>query len=664
MAVWAAHEEMDLAAGANFAGYRIDGVAGSGRMGVVYRATHPGLGRVVALKLIARELSDSYAFRQRFRAETQRAAGVGLLAQAGAPLIYERGESAGRLFLVMRYVEGSDLGTLVARDGVLEPARAVEIVSQLAGTLDAAHRRGIIHGDLKPGHVLVPDDPGSPACLIDFGVSPPGERLPGEPGPASDVAALGGVLLHALTGRPSGPVPMGEGIPPAFAAVMGRSMRRSPSDRYATASELARAAAAALPDAVDEGAAVEPAEEPRRARRLRRGGRRAQSGDTASGDGDPRQAAAAADALVIEPAGSAQGGFGERPPRSRRGVLAVRVAVAGAVAGGLVAAALAIGGGSGASDGAQRADASGERPAPVERAAATPAQPSAPAARPKPAVVATIPIGRRADGIAFADGAVWVASPGVDELVRIDARTGRVTAKVAAGADPDSVAADGGVAWTSSRGDGHLRRFAGSGRPAAGPATTVGSKPEGIALDAKVAWVVSSVDDTVTRVDRTTGAVVGRPIRVGRQPIDVSTGPSGIWTASSADGTVTHVDAATARAQRAIRVGRQPKGIAEGFGSVWVANNADDTVTRIDPRTGRTTATIGVGDQPSKVVVADGRVWVTSFGDGTVTRIDPRTNRRTGRPIRVGTQPVGIAFGAGNLWVASLGDGTVTKIRP
>jgi YVTN family beta-propeller protein len=616
MAVWAAHEETDLAVGANFAGYRIDGIAGSGRMGVVYRATHPGLGRVVALKLIARELSDSYAFRQRFRAETQRAAGIGLIAQAGAPLIYERGESAGRLFLVMRYVDGSDLGTLVARDGALEPARAVAIVSQLAGTLDAAHRRGIAHGDLKPGHVLIPDDPHSSACLIDFGVTPPGERVPGEAGPASDIAALGGVLLHALTGRASGPVPMGEGIPPALAAVMGRAMRRSPGDRYATASELARAAAAALRNA-------------------------------------------AAETVTIEPAGSAQGGAGERPPRSRLGGRAVRVALAGAVAGGLVAAVLAIGGGSGGSDRVQRA-------APVERAAAAAAaaQPSAPAARPRPAVVATVPIGHRADGIAFAGGAVWVASPGDDKLVRIDARTARVTAKVPAGADPDSVAAAGGVAWVTSRGDGHLRRFAGAGRPAPGPAAPVGSKPEGLALDQRLAWVVSSVDDTVTRVDRATGAVVGRPIAVGRQPIDVSMGPSGVWTANSADGTVTHIDVATGKAHRAIRVGRQPKGIAEGLGSVWVANNGDGTVTRIDPRTGRRTATIEAGDEPSKVVVADGQVWVTSFGGGTVTRIDPRTNRRAGRPIRVGSQPVGVVFGAGNLWVASLGDGTVTKIRP
>ncbi|MEN3279662.1 MAG: hypothetical protein V7607_802, partial [Solirubrobacteraceae bacterium] len=212
MAVWAEHEATELPIGANFAGYRIEGVAGEGRMGVVYRATHPGLGRVVALKLIARELSDSYAFRRRLRAESQRAAAIGLLAPSGAPLVYERGESAGRLFLVMRYVAGIDLGTLVRRDGPLGARRAVAIVKDAAATLDAGHRRGIVHGDVRPGHVLVVDEPETPACLIDFGLTPAGmpspdyvspEQIVGEPADArSDVYALGCVLFHALTGLP------------------------------------------------------------------------------------------------------------------------------------------------------------------------------------------------------------------------------------------------------------------------------------------------------------------------------------------------------------------------------------------------------------------------------------------------------------------------------
>jgi serine/threonine-protein kinase len=605
MAVWPAHEETELPIGSNFAGYRIEGVAGAGRMGVVYRATHPGLGRVVALKLIDRELSDVYAFRQRFRAESQSAAAVGLIAQAGAPLIYERGESAGRLFLVMRYVPGTDLGALVAREGPLEAGRAVAIVRAVATTLDVAHRRGMVHGDLRPGHVLIPDDPRAPACLVDFGLTPVGaktpgyvapEQLAGEPATAgSDVHALGAVLLHALTAAaPSGPLAVSD-LPPALIATIARAMRRSPADRYASAGELARAAAAALPEAA-------PAEPFR--------------------------------------------------PRRRR---ARWLLLAAALAGALLSVTLAVTGVVGGTDPGQ-----GPRAA-VQRSAAS----GRPAAAARPAVVGTIHVGERADGIAFADGAVWVAAPGTDELVRVDARTDRITGRVAAGADPDSVAAGKGFAWVTSRADGHLRRFAATGKLTPDRAPSVGAKPEGIALDGDVAWVVSSLDDTVTGVDRATGATVGRPIAVGEQPIDVSLGPSGVWTANSADGTATHVDpAARHTVGKAIRVGREPKGVAEGLGSVWVANNGDDTVSRIDPRTHRTTATIRVGAQPSKLVVADGQVWVTNFGDGTISRIDPRTNRVAGRPIRVGARPVGIAFGAGHLWVAGLGDGTVTKIRP
>jgi YVTN family beta-propeller protein len=616
MAVWAEHEATELPIGANFAGYRIEGVAGEGRMGVVYRATHPGLGRVVALKLIARELSDSYAFRQTFRADSQRAAAIGLLAQSGAPLIYERGETAGRLFVVMRYVPGSDLGTLIGRDGPLGTRRAVAVVRDVAAALDAGHRRGIVHRDVKPGHVLLANEPDAPACLIDFGVTPVGASSPdyrspeqtvGEPADArSDVYALGCLLFHALTGLPPSERGAGAtGIPPALAAVIARATSTSPAARYASAGELAAAAAAALPREVPP-----PPEPP----------------------------------LVVH------GGAAPRGPRRR---LVARVALAAALFAAILGALASIGGIDRGND-AQRAVASATRVA--SAGAGTDAG--------SPTVVSTIAVGKSADGLAVADGEVWVADPRAGALVRIDARTDRVTARSHAGADPDSVAAGAGMAWITTRGDGHLRRFAAERDPSPAGARDVGGKPEGIALGRKVAWVVSSVDDTVRRVDRGSGSAVGSPIHVGAQPIDVAVGPSGVWTANSADGTVSHIDADTGRVVgEATRVGREPKGVIEALGSVWVADNGSDTVTRIDPRTGRVTATIEVGDQPSKLAVAAGQVWVTNFGDGTVSRIDPRSGRVVGPAVGVGRRPVGIAFGAGHLWVASLSDGTVTKIR-
>ena len=482
MAVWAEHEATELPNGANFAGYRIEGVAGEGRMGVVYRATHPGLGRVVALKLIARELSDSYAFRQRFKAESQRAAAIGLLAQSGAPLIYERGETAGRLFVVMRYVPGSDLGTLIGRDGPLGPRRAVAVVRDVAAALDAGHRRGIVHRDVKPGHVLLANEPDAPACLIDFGVTPIGASSPdyrspeqtvGEPADArSDVYALGCLLFHALTGLPPSQRGGGESaIPPTLAAVIARATSTSPAARYASAGELAAAAAAALP-------------------------------------------------REVPPPPPPPAVHGDAPPRGPRPRLVLRIALAAALFGAILGALASIGGIDGGSD-ARRAVASATRVA------------SAGAGRDagSPTVVSTIAVGKSADGLAVADGEVWVADPRDGALVRIDARTDRVTARWHAGVDPDSVAAGGGLAWITTRGDGHLRRFAAYRDPSPAGARDVGAKPEGIALGRKVAWVVSSVDDTVL-----TGHQSPQQDHAGRQwevlhgPVARAPGPSGTAT--------------------------------------------------------------------------------------------------------------------------------------
>ena len=95
-------------------GYRIDGVAGQGGMGVVYRATQLGLDRPVALKVIAAELADNADFRDRFKSEAQLAASID---HPNVVPIYEAGEAEGVLYLAMRYVEGTDLRALVERRG-------------------------------------------------------------------------------------------------------------------------------------------------------------------------------------------------------------------------------------------------------------------------------------------------------------------------------------------------------------------------------------------------------------------------------------------------------------------------------------------------------------------------------------------------------------------
>ena len=137
-----------IAPGTTFAGYRVEAVLGRGGMGVVYRATDLSLERPVALKLIAPELAGD----ERFRGRSSRSRGSPRrsITRTSCP-IYDAGEQDGQLYLAMRYVEGSDLQDGAReRDGKLAPERALAVLAQIAGALDAAHRRGLVHRDVKP----------------------------------------------------------------------------------------------------------------------------------------------------------------------------------------------------------------------------------------------------------------------------------------------------------------------------------------------------------------------------------------------------------------------------------------------------------------------------------------------------------------------------------
>src|SRR5262245_60609014 len=114
-------------------------------MGVVYRAYDLRLKRNVALKLIAPEFWGDERFRDRFLAETELAAS---LEHPNVVPVYSAGEVQGQLYLAMRYVEGSDLKTLLAREGQLGPARALALCAQVGAALDAAHARGLVHRDV------------------------------------------------------------------------------------------------------------------------------------------------------------------------------------------------------------------------------------------------------------------------------------------------------------------------------------------------------------------------------------------------------------------------------------------------------------------------------------------------------------------------------------
>jgi len=266
------------------AGYRIESMLGRGGMGVVYRAIQLALERPVALKVIATDRAQDPVFRERFNAESRLAASI---EHESVIPVYEAGEDDGLLFIAMRLVDGIDLGQLLAKRGALEPTRALRIVEQVAGALDAAHSRGLVHRDVKPANVLLTVGEAEHAYLTDFGIAKQigagtgltradqwigtldyvapeqirGDLVDGR----ADVYALACVLTHALTGQvpfprdseasklwahlnaqPPVPSQLRAGLPSAIDLVVARGMAKHVGERFATAGQLALAASQAL----------------------------------------------------------------------------------------------------------------------------------------------------------------------------------------------------------------------------------------------------------------------------------------------------------------------------------------------------------------------------------------------------------------------------------
>ena len=159
-----------LGTGALVAGYRLEAQVGAGGMAVVYRARDQRLGRLVALKVLAPGLAADEEFRRRFIAESRAAAAVD---DPHIIPVYEAGEAGRVLFIAMRFVPGRDLRAVLAAEGPIDPERVGGFVSPVASALDAAHRAGLVHRDVKPANILVDERPGRAphVYLSDFGVS-------------------------------------------------------------------------------------------------------------------------------------------------------------------------------------------------------------------------------------------------------------------------------------------------------------------------------------------------------------------------------------------------------------------------------------------------------------------------------------------------------------
>ncbi|HKO37469.1 MAG TPA: protein kinase, partial [Solirubrobacterales bacterium] len=271
---------MEPGAGTLSGRYETNEKLGTGGMSNVYKATDRILERTVAVKILAEHLHDDERFVERFKRE---ALAVARLIHPNIVQVYDTGVDDGRHYIVMEYVEGRSGAQILQRQGPVEPDVAAEIGVQACAGLDYAHRRGIIHRDVKPGNLMIVGGPVGGGEMIvkltDFGIARAieqtritqvgsvvgtaaylaPEQVRGEEAtPATDVYALGVVLYQFLTGRlpyegsslaelavrqqnekPLPPDTYNGDVPEMLGAAVLRALEGDPSRRYGSADELA-----------------------------------------------------------------------------------------------------------------------------------------------------------------------------------------------------------------------------------------------------------------------------------------------------------------------------------------------------------------------------------------------------------------------------------------
>jgi outer membrane protein assembly factor BamB len=630
----------ELAEGTVFAGHRIDGVAGRGGMGVVYRATHLALDHVVALKVIAPDLAHDERFRERFKRESRVAVSI---RHPNVVPIHHAGEEDGVLFVTMDFVAGSDLRALVSSAGRLAPKRAASLVAQVADALDAAHERGLVHRDIKPANVLIERrGEREHVFLTDFGLTKraegatemtasgafigtleymaPEQIRGGDLDGRTDVYALGGVAFAALTGRapfahvtedvaklyahlndmPPRASELVPGLPPAIDPVLERAMAKDRDDRYATAGEFARALAAAAARGV---AAAEPT----------------------------REVPAPAGAGPLEPTREAEPPTEETPAKD---------------------------------------------PATAPLRAPGPAEADARRRRALAIVAALAVIAAVAGAVALTDGGGdqerQTAATAGDEAGR---GAGFEVAQKDAGSFPAGVAVDEetGLVIVASRDDGRIFAF----DPRTGDEAATGSIAPGQADWAVpglgAVWAVDMTRNRLVGLDANTLEPTGQGFLTGDYPRDAAVTRSLIWVVNREDDTMTRIDPAsgeTGSVDIGVNGGDYPRAIAfeEGAGRLWVSFRDSDTVEAFDAETGAPAAgPIEVGDAPHGLLVGNEFLWVANVDSNTVQRIalaDPRKAEPFGElEPETCVEPRDVAVAFDSVWIpCGKGGGTVVQL--
>jgi streptogramin lyase len=597
--------------------YEIQARIGRGGMGEVYLARDMRLARPVALKVLPERFAEDERFRERLLRESRLAAS---LDHPNVVPVYDAGEADGRLFIAMRYVEGADLRALLRSGGALEPARTVAIAGQVAQALDAAHRRGLVHRDVKPSNVLL-DQQGDRdhAYLADFGLThsgradgPSDAQLTGTPDYVApeqirgdqidgraDQYALGCLLFECLTGS----LPFRQGS--EVATIFAHLEEPAPS-----ASERRDGLAAAVDAVLERAMAKEPAQRFDTCREL---------------------VDAAHDAL----------GLVETPRRRARWLVPALVLGLAALA--ATAVALVLGRGS----------------------TPTAAGPQGTLTRIDPRtgrVAGRTTVPGYPQAVAASAGGVWMGDFRQGVLWRYDP-VSKALQRISSNGEPRDIAALGNQVYVAVEGNAFTGQVARYDAATGGRKDSLDLLACAVAAGEGAVWAAGC--PFVQRLNTDS-----RPLHKLREiflpfndPRTASTarvsfqelviGAGSLWVLGDAfDPRLWRLDARSGKVQATIALPFAPRAAVVTAGAVWLTDTLHDAVVPVDVRSGRVLPAIAVGRGAAGVTAADGAVWVACAIDGTVSRIDPRTRRVTAT-IRLGGAPSEIDAGRGGLWVTS-----------